>query len=333
MSIRFRGDRSTALIRLVVALLLLAGIVLFIDPDTVFTTAAGANGIWIVAAVSLLPINLFLEAAKWRLLLMPSGVECSLRDSLGSILAGYALGFITPGRFGDYAGRVLFFSDAGKGSLLVMAGLDRLYSIWVYAAAGTVVLGFQLGGSLPGPGGVWWLTFVLGALLTVLLGLVVARPATLYGISSALLRWRSTKQWRRHFDAAREVGRMTGLVALFVSLARYAIFCTQFVFLLLAFSTSSSILSLYPGVALVFFVKTIVPSISLFDLGIRESAAIFFLAFFGVTAGAAFTASLLLFAINLALPALAGIAFVPRIRWMRFGRTAQESPVVGVRTG
>jgi hypothetical protein len=69
----------------------------------------------------------------------------------------------------------------------------------------------------------------------------------------------------------------------------------------------------YLGVALVFFAKSAVPSVTLGDLGVRESAAVFFLGFYGVAEAAAFNASLGLFAVNILLPALAGLALLPRL--------------------
>ncbi len=329
----FDRDSSSIIVKLAVGIVLLGTIVAFVDVDKIISTAKEADFLLILAALALLPINMLLEAAKWRLLLAPSVERITLREAAGSVLAGYALGFVTPARFGEYAGRVFYLKDARKGALVVLAFVDRMYSVWIYSIFGTVILGFQLEGALPGPGGIWWLTFALGIAICVVIGVFVLKPGTLFTVSGSLLKWRATRRWRRHLAAARSVQTSVSLNVLLLSLIRYGVFCTQFVALVLAFSPTSPVASVYAGVALAFFAKTIVPSVSLFDLGIRESAAVFFLGFFGIASAAAFNASLILFVVNLALPALAGIAFVPRMRWTRPRPAAGEARTVEVRTG
>ena len=60
-------------------------------------------------------------------------------------------------------------------------------------------------------------------------------------------------------------------------------------------------------------VKSLLP-ISIGDLGIRESAAIFFLGKIGVHESTAFNASILLFLINLLIPSLVGLVLVLKYR-------------------
>ena len=58
------------------------------------------------------------------------------------------------------------------------------------------------------------------------------------------------------------------------------------------------------------FAKTIIPPISLGELGIREGASVYFLTQFGETASAAFNASIFLFIINLLIPAVVGLVLL-----------------------
>ena len=58
------------------------------------------------------------------------------------------------------------------------------------------------------------------------------------------------------------------------------------------------------------FAKTIIPPISLGELGIREGASVYFLTQFGETASVAFNASIFLFIINLLIPALVGLVLL-----------------------
>jgi uncharacterized membrane protein YbhN (UPF0104 family) len=71
------------------------------------------------------------------------------------------------------------------------------------------------------------------------------------------------------------------------------------------------------GVALVFFAKSAIPQVTLGDLGVREGAAVFFLAAYGVGPAAALDASLALFGLNLLLPALVGAPFLLQLQLRR----------------
>lgn len=60
------------------------------------------------------------------------------------------------------------------------------------------------------------------------------------------------------------------------------------------------------------FVKTLVPSIALGELGIREAASIYFLSFFQIQGSVAFNAAFLLFVVNILFPAVIGLVLLFR---------------------
>jgi uncharacterized membrane protein YbhN (UPF0104 family) len=328
-----RAEWSTIIVRGAVAAALLAALVAFVDPESIYSTARSAEILWIAAAIALLPANLYLESAKWRILYRQTSDGGGVAEAVRSVLAGYALGFVTPARLGDYAGRVLSLDETRKGSLLVLAAVDKLYSVWVYSAAGTIALALYLARPESSLGPAWLLTLGLGGVVTIVTAGVLVQPRSMYTIARSLFRNRWNRHWRRHFVAAASLRATTGLLVLTVSIVRFAVFSTQFVLLLLAFQPGISVAALYLGVILVFFVKTIVPSISLLDLGIRESAAVFFLGFLGVGASTALNAALLLFAVNVAAPALAGVFFVPGIEWTRWTQLRRKRSSIETEAG
>jgi hypothetical protein len=61
------------------------------------------------------------------------------------------------------------------------------------------------------------------------------------------------------------------------------------------------------SVPIVLFVKSVILPISIGDLGIRESASVFFYGQMGIPAAAALNASLCIFAVNIVFPSLMGI--------------------------
>jgi uncharacterized membrane protein YbhN (UPF0104 family) len=75
---------------------------------------------------------------------------------------------------------------------------------------------------------------------------------------------------------------------------------------------SLALLPAFAGFSATMFAKSLLP-ISLADLGIREAASVFSFSLLGISNVAAFNAALMMFVVNILVPALVGVAFVPRI--------------------
>jgi len=65
---------------------------------------------------------------------------------------------------------------------------------------------------------------------------------------------------------------------------------------------------------MVYFTKTLIPAITLGEIGIREGAAIYFFGLFGCSEAVAFNSSMLLFIFNLLLPSLIGLYLLLRLK-------------------
>jgi len=75
------------------------------------------------------------------------------------------------------------------------------------------------------------------------------------------------------------------------------------------------------------FVKTLLP-ISLGDLGIRESAVVYFFGLFHVERASAFNASFILFSINILMPSLLGLVILLRNRLNGSGGANRDGGLV-----
>jgi hypothetical protein len=93
------------------------------------------------------------------------------------------------------------------------------------------------------------------------------------------------------------------------SLLRYGVYVAQFVCLSRAFAPEASLALLGLAGGALFFVKFLVPSFTLMDLGVREGAAAFLFQAVGLSALAGLNAALLLFVLNLVLPSAVGVPF------------------------
>jgi uncharacterized membrane protein YbhN (UPF0104 family) len=314
---------GSVLLRLVLAGAALGYLAYVVDPAALLAAAAAARPAWIAAAVALLPLNLALQAFVWygfARLVMP-GV--AFGSASAAMMCGHTLGLITPANAGDLVGRSFYLPHADKWELGTAAFVHRMFDMAACTVVGAFALFPFVQATAPAPPSFWkGLTFA-GVGLSVLLTAMAVLPRQTYRLAARLLR---RPAWQRRIAFLGRLPSGAALVLLAASFAGYAVFTTQFFFLLRAFTPEAEALTGYQGIALVYFVKNLIPALTLFDVGIREGAAVYFLGRLGYPQAAAFNAAFLLFCINLLLPALAGLPFVFRLRFGRPARPA-ASPV------
>jgi hypothetical protein len=73
-------------------------------------------------------VNWGLEALKWQLLLRHS-IPVRWFDALKYVLSGVTLGFITPGRTGEFAGRMILLPEGKRLQTIVLSMLGGMAQI------------------------------------------------------------------------------------------------------------------------------------------------------------------------------------------------------------
>jgi hypothetical protein len=311
---------SAFIVKLALACVALAGLGHLVAWDALATAATEARLGWVALAVSLLPLNVGLETYRFHRLLRASTKSAapSFAATAVAVIGAYPLGLLTPGRVGDYVGRALYLRGTPASITAALTFLERTATLACCIAFGAIALPFWLAGSEAAAGWAWLAP--AGAVAAILLATLVLSPGTAKRFIGLMLPFR---RLRPAITALGSLPSSEARLLLALSAVRYVVFSAQFVLLVRAFADAEawgpqSWLGVAAGVTLVFFAKSAVPGVTLGDLGVREGAAVFFLASFGEAA--AFNASLGLFATNLLVPALAGLTLVTRLRVD--GRTA-----------
>ncbi|HLT46858.1 MAG TPA: lysylphosphatidylglycerol synthase transmembrane domain-containing protein [Rubricoccaceae bacterium] len=289
----------------------LAALGFVVDWGEIARAGREASHGWALAALALLPVNVGLEAYRWHRLVVRIAPAVRFRTALAAVVSGYPLGQLTPGRVGDYVGRALYLREVPAGASAALTFAERMATLACCLVFGLAALPFFFAADVELAAVAWAGVVAVAAGGTAGLLVCLLHPGLGRRVLSALLpfaRPRRALATLDRFDGA-DAARLLALSAL-----RYAVFSTQFVLLVRAFDPGAPVLASYVGVALVFFAKSAIPSVTLGDLGVRESAAVFFLGLYGVAEAAAFNASLGLFAVNILVPALAGLALLPRLR-------------------
>lgn len=297
----------------VLAAAAVAVLVRVVHPAEVWRALAGADLRWVVAALLLVPLNVGLEAYRWGRLVRRVAPEVRFRDALRAVVGSYPLGLLTPGRVGDYVGRAMFVRAVPPGASAALTFGERMATLAACVVGGLVAVGPYLGGAVAASP-LWPAVVAVGAVGAGALVLAILFPSVAQTALGAVLPFGPVRRALAAFD---RIPPDEGAVLLGLSALRYVVFSGQFVLLAHAFAPDVPWAGLWLGVALVFFVKSAVPQVTLGDLGVREGAAVFFLGAYGVAPAAALDASLALFAFNLVLPALAGVPFLLQLRLQR----------------
>ncbi|GAC1380470.1 MAG: hypothetical protein NVS3B25_22640 [Hymenobacter sp.] len=237
------------------------------------------------------------------------------------MLVGLTLGFATPNRVGDYAGRIIELKSR-RVSALGAVFLGRYCQLVVTVLAGVAgllyfLLKFYLNGYPAAGAGVAGSALLIGAL--VLVPLYRSRL-----LLAALGVWRPLRRFRPALAIMPTYPARALHAVLAISGLRYAVFCGQFLLLLAAYGVASP---LGPGLAAVagtFLLKSLVPSLNaLADVGVRELSATHLFGLLGQPALPVLSASLSLWVLNIALPSAAGLLLVPGLRVLREKRAGR----------
>ncbi len=300
-------NRSQFLV--IMKILIAAGLLTFILYSVNFSRTISvfknADKFFISAAFLLSFVNIYLQYRKWKLVCGHFLNEYDRGKIIYSLFYGFTAGSFTPARIGEYAGRAIPFN--GKPLLIVASAvlIDKLFSLLIVFLTGLVsFLLFIKIGILD-----TILIVSLFALLSYLLmSGVVLRPF----IKKVLNR----REWSRDLFSGLTILKNSGykfrLKLTLLSFLFYTCFIVQFALLVCAFSHHNDYLNYVWSGNLVMFAKTLIPSVSFGELGIREGASVYFLRKVGVTAAAGFNASIFLFLINILLPAIIGLVFLSK---------------------
>jgi len=268
----------------------------------------------IVISFLLLGANLGIEAWKWRLLLGRLYPGLTWRSAVGAIFAGMTTGMFTPNRIGEYAGRVIFLPQGKKLEAILLTFLDRISQMFVTLIFGILVLLLaSVSGCAEENAFTNSVEMRVAAAAGLCLILVVTAIFALNPKLTGMLLGRIPISWkwlRRISDTLCETDSILMRKVLGLSSLRYAVFISQYVFLVYAFGGTAGILQVYSACMIVMLVKSLIPFIGFSEIGIRESTAIHVMAWIGIGSLAAFQSTILLYLINILLPSAVGIYFV-----------------------
>lgn len=304
------------LLKLLVGVGLIFYLIQKISFKEILITLLSLNLFYLFIAILLSILNLFLQFFRWKILLINHKPDLSNSLILKSLLIGFSAGTFTPARSGEYFLRKLPLKDLKLSSIITLTFIDKIM----------LLLNIIFWGSLVSFGMLIFYyevdLYVTISLFIIFISFFSALFATIY--SKRFYNY--LKEIKDRFNIKVEfLKKLTEpLSALnyqltsklgFFAFLNLIVIVIEFVVIVLSFGNGLNFGLMVVAAMMVYFSKTLIPAITLGEIGIRESAAIYFFGLFGCAEAVAFNSSMILFFLNLLLPSLAGLYFLLRLKW------------------
>ncbi|MBN2105102.1 flippase-like domain-containing protein [bacterium] len=319
-----RKRRLFFFLKIILAIVVLLWVVHKVHYKTIINTFQNPQSPrFIVFASMILILNIGLQWYRWYYLLRLIKPDITFKESMVSLFGGLTVGMVTPGRIGEF-GRALFLSNIDHVKTLSLIFIDKFYAsviIIVFGIWGLVsFMFFQLRLNI------FLMALLIGfGILATGIGIfLLIHPkhvrSFFYHVSLLLPFRDKLKEFINGLD---QFHPKNAKPFIFLSLTLYFIYIFQFSLLALAFE-KISLNALITSTTSTMVTKIILP-FSIGDLGIREGAAIYFFKNFGIQKVTAFNSAFLLFLINVMIPAIIGLIFIPRMGWRENGHSRNPS--------
>ncbi len=271
-------------------------------------------------------INWGIEAVKWRLLIRQSE-EVNLRNAYQAILGGLAVSIFTPNRVGEFFGRVFILktTDPLKAILLTIVGSfsQLLVTILLGTLAYTIFAPIYL------PSVIYESTWLVKG-FSVTLGLIsLVLVFAFFNISvlhrvTILIPSKYSERIRNSIDAIADCPKHLLLKTLILSTLRYFVFSIQFYLAIRLMGLNFTLMQCMLVIPVIYLVLAAIPTVALTEIGVRGSVSVFlFGLLYGVkgldseSALAVVSASTIIWLVNIAVPSLAGLLVVFRLKFFR----------------
>jgi len=254
----------------------------------------------LAASCLLMLVNWGIEVHKWSLITSPIE-KISFTKAWQSVWVGVCIGNLTPGRLGEFAGRILFFKPEARAKIAASHFVCGITQLIVTIVAGCTGLIFYSKGL---KFGTYIVTLTLEICLLLFLCILLLRV-------NKVVTWllNLTRLKKFNFEGLSYSGNLL-LKLIGWSVLRYLIFSFQFLLLLKACGVHGDILKLGAAISIMYVLLSTIPMISVIEVAVRAYVAVLLFGMFNTNDWQLTAASTLLWFINIAIPSILGYGFI-----------------------
>jgi len=268
--------KSTLIFKIIISILFLIFLFFIIKPQQILSALKNADMLWILLALLLLPLNLFLQSMRWKFLVTLSKDKVSNKEIIYSILYSFSYSIFTPARLGEI-GRAFHITNSKKDEMVVLAFYEKFFAFCSLMLFGLISLSFHQS--------FYYLIAVVAVLFLMFFSKNIA-------------------QHLPYFKKFTTILKKVHIAKIFlISLLFVFVYIFQFYLILNAFK-QVNIFSSFFYISIVMLVNAI--PITFSGLGLRELVSVYFIKQLFINPGQAASASLLLYVINILIPTFCG---------------------------
>lgn len=268
------------------------------------------NKVYLVGVILMMFLNWLVEALKWRYMI--SKIEnISIMTAYRAVFTGITVSTFTPNRIGEYGGRVFCLEKGDRIKAVFITVLCSMSQLLVTILYGSISLFILFDEILIDK------TFLSVSLLILLNLFLLFSYFNISHIVNFLGKFKLIKSFKKYLEVLVMYNYKDLIIAFIYSNTRYFIFSLQFIILLHVFGINISFMDAILSVMLIFFFITITPTITIAEIGVRGSVAIFVLGLFSSNDIAILSSTTLLWLINLIIPAIIGSFFIFSLKFFR----------------
>ncbi|WP_179343457.1 lysylphosphatidylglycerol synthase domain-containing protein [Winogradskyella ursingii] len=254
----------------------------------------------IIFLIILSIFNWFFEIIKWQHL-VKTIKNISFKNALEQSLGGLTASLITPNRIGDYGAKAVYYSKGHRKKIVLLNLLGNMAQMTITTFFGVIgfivfVNHYQIDIDY------YKIARLVGIL--IILSLFVA-----FGLRHDKFKIKGFSL-QRIFDFLKEMSVKHHAVTLLLSLIRYLIFSFQFYYLLTVFGVDVDYSKAMVVITSMYFLASLVPSISIFDVVIKGGVAVFLFGYVEVNELTILSITTIMWLLNFVVPSLFGSYYV-----------------------
>lgn len=271
---------------------------------TKFVSFLNENNVFSIKNISILIVlsffNWFFEILKWQHL-VGAIKHITFKSALEQSLGGLTASLITPNRIGDYGAKAIYYAKTFRTKIVLLNLLGNMAQMTVTTLFGIVGLSFFLNEfSID----INYYKVTRFASIILIIGLLV-----LFGVKQKRFKVKGVS-FSTILTFIKSISLKIHSLNLSLSFLRYLIFSFQFYYLLIAFGVDINYENTMMVVTSMYLLASIVPTISIFDVVIKGSIAVFLFDYLQVSELIILSVTTTMWMLNFVIPSIIGSYFV-----------------------
>ncbi len=271
----------------------------------------------IAVVVLMMLMNWAIEVIKWKFL--SRRIEkISWWKAIKSVFCGLTWAIFTPNRIGEYGGRVLLLKAENRASGAVAMGVGLFAQLVLTSVFGALSIAWFVSTYLPTPSAVKFGVSLIGSIYAIAF---LVLYFNVHWIDAIVGRFRFLAKIKPFFSVLEDFTLRELWYVLLLSLARFVIFTSQYILLMLVFLPNMPFLAMVLMIFILFFIQSAVPSLDIFDFSVRSFVASNLYSYITTQEIAVMAIVSCIWFVNLIMPAIVGSVFVLNVNYVNSNKS------------